>query len=133
MDERKQLMKLLMTRAMATIPLIHKVQNEYQSTERLYKRGMVTEDVYNTLKLIKDFVNEEYQHVTEEGEELAEGFGQTIWQQANRYRSMLDQRQREMEGSKWADDDDDEDEGAAAAAEAKKKKQQQQQQQQQRC
>lgn len=106
-DQSKLLKKLLMNRAMATIPLIHKVQNEYQSTERLYKRGMVTEEAYNFLKMLKEYVNDEYGRVMEEAESMQEDWGKAIWMQANKFRGMLDMRERELENKKWADEDGD--------------------------
>lgn len=58
-EDVKQLSKLLMHRAVATIPLYHKVHSEFGSTERLYKKGMLTEEVYNRLKRLNDYVNSE--------------------------------------------------------------------------
>jgi len=45
-NQFEELKKLLMRRAIKTIPIIIALQNEGQSIERLYKRGMLTDHMH---------------------------------------------------------------------------------------
>jgi len=42
----ENLRKLLIRRAIASIPIVLSLQNEGNSIERLYKRGMLTDDMH---------------------------------------------------------------------------------------
>ena len=44
--EQEELKKLLMRRAIKTIPTLLSLQSEGSSIERLYKRGMLTDDMH---------------------------------------------------------------------------------------
>jgi hypothetical protein len=72
----------LTKRALKAIPLILSLQNEGQSIDRLYKKGMLTDDMHFRVKELKAFVDQEYQDVQAEANELMEGWGEHVWQQA---------------------------------------------------
>jgi hypothetical protein len=80
-----ELKKLLMRRAIQAIPILLNLQNEGNSIERLYKRGMLTDDMHFKVKELKSFVDREFQDVQVEAEDLVEGWGQNIWPQAMQF------------------------------------------------
>jgi hypothetical protein len=80
-----ELKKLLMKRAMKTIPIVLSLQNEGSSIERLYKKGMLTDDMHFKVKELKSFVDVEFQEIQSEAEELMEGWGNAIWPQAMQF------------------------------------------------
>lgn len=82
------LKKLLMKRAIKTIPILLSLQNEGSSIERLYKRGMLTDDMHFKVKEIKSFVDQEFQDIQLEADELGPGWGSTIWQQAMQFHQV---------------------------------------------
>ena len=82
------LKKLLMRRAIKTIPILLSLQNEGSSIERLYKRGMLTDDMHFKVKEIKAFVDQEFQDIQLEAEELSDGWGASIWQQAMQFHQV---------------------------------------------
>ena len=82
------LKKLLMKRAIKTIPILLSLQNEGSSIERLYKKGMLTDDMHFKVKELKAFVDQEFQDVQFEADELLEGWGQNIWPQAMQFHQV---------------------------------------------
>jgi len=87
-SELDELKKLLMKRAINTIPILLKLQNEGSSIERLYKRGMLTDDMHFQVKELKAFVDQEFQDVQFEADELVEGWSQAIWPQAMQFHQV---------------------------------------------
>jgi len=83
-----ELKKLLMRRAIQAIPILLNLQNEGNSIERLYKRGMLTDDMHFKVKELKAFVDQEFQDVQVEAEDLVEGWGQNIWPQAMQFHQV---------------------------------------------
>lgn len=83
-----ELKKLLMRRAIQTIPILLSLQNEGSSIERLYKRGMLTDDMHFKVKELKAFVDQEFQDVQFEADDLVEGWGQHIWPQAMQFHQV---------------------------------------------
>lgn len=102
-EDLKKLQQLLMKRAIATIPLYYKVHTEYGSTERLYKKGMLTEEVYNQVKALQEFINSEIKTVMEEAEEMLPGWGKAIWPKANEMQMQLEKLKKEREGKQDED------------------------------
>eukprot|EP01038_Epipyxis_sp_PR26KG_P011888 gene11888-15906_t len=88
----EKMRKLLMRRALHTIPLLLQLQNEGHSIERLYKKGMLTDDMHFQLKEMKAFVDQEFQDVQFEADELVEGWGQQIWREAMRYHQLVEKQ-----------------------------------------
>jgi hypothetical protein len=84
----EELKKLLMRRALKVIPMLIQYQNEGQSIERLYKRGMLTDDMHYKVKELKDFFDQVFQVVKSEADELADVWGQYIWEQANYFNQV---------------------------------------------
>lgn len=84
----EELRKLLMKRALKTIPILLSLQNEGSSIERLYKRGMLTDDMHFKVKEIKAFVDQEFQDIQLEADELLDGWGPAIWQQAMQFHQV---------------------------------------------
>ena len=108
-----EMKKLLMARAMAAIPKILSLQNEGNSIERLYRKGLLTDDMHlnvlfvtwhyfilfilfhllcnssNTqvwVKELKAFVEHEIAEVQQEAAEVfEEGFSAHIWPQAMKF------------------------------------------------
>ena len=68
----EELRKLLMRRAIKAIPIVVSLQNEGNSIERLYKRGMLTDDMHFKVKDLKAFVDQEFQDVQYEADDLLE-------------------------------------------------------------
>lgn len=93
--EFDELKKLLMKRAFRTIPLLMSLQNEGQSIERLYKKGILTDDMHNRVKDLKTFVDQEYQDVQIEADDLIEGWKDQIWPEAMRYHVLVKQQAEE--------------------------------------
>lgn len=83
-----ELKKLLMKRAIKTIPILLSLQNEGSSIERLYKRGMLTDDMHFKVKELKAFVDKEFQEIQFEADDLVEGWGQHIWPQAMQFHQV---------------------------------------------
>ena len=83
-----ELKKLLMRRAIQAIPILLNLQSEGNSIERLYKRGMLTDDMHFKVKELKSFVDQEFQDVQVEAEDLVEGWGQNIWPQAMQFHQV---------------------------------------------
>ena len=71
-----------MKRAYFNIPILLQLQNEGNSIERLYKRGVLTDDMHYKVKELKVFFDLEFQEVRNEADELLEGWSEHIWQEA---------------------------------------------------
>jgi hypothetical protein len=93
-----------MKRAIKTIPIVLSLQNEGSSIERLYKKGMLTDDMHFKVKEIKNFVDVEFQEIQNEAEELLEGWGQMVWPQAMQFYQMV---QNQAEGKPATESHDD--------------------------
>lgn len=89
MADLDELKKLLMRRAIQTIPILLSHQNEGSSIDRLYKRGMLTDDMHFKVKELKAFVDKEFQDIQFEADDLLEGWGQHIWPQAMQFHQVL--------------------------------------------
>ena len=74
---------------MKAIPLVLRLQNEGNAIERLYKKGMLTDDMHFLLKQLKSFVEQEFEEVRAEAEEYLEGWSQVIWPQAMQFYQMV--------------------------------------------
>jgi hypothetical protein len=96
-NDFEELKKLLMRRAVNTIPIILSLQNDGNSIERLYKKGMLTDDMHFRVAEIKTFVDAEYQDVQAEADQFKEGWGQDIWPQAMQFFQM---RMKQLEEQK---------------------------------
>lgn len=77
-----------MRRAIRAIPILLSLQNEGNSIERLYKRGMLTDDMHFKVKNLKAFVDQEFQDVQFEADDLVEGWSQHIWPQAMQFHTV---------------------------------------------
>jgi hypothetical protein len=84
-SELEELKKLLMRRAMQNIPLLLNLQKEGNSIERLYKRGMLTDDMHFKVKELQSFVDKEFHDVQVEADDLVAGWGSSIWPQAMQF------------------------------------------------
>lgn len=93
-EDFEELKKILMHRAMNTIPFILSLQNDGQAIESLYKKGILTDEMHDKVNDVKAFCDAEYGSVMNEAEELKEGWGQEIWPQAMHFHQM---RMKEME------------------------------------
>ena len=65
-----KLKKLLMRRASAAIPL----RSEGSSIERLYKKGLLTDEIKDSVKDLKTFIDKDFEEVQGEADELSEGW-----------------------------------------------------------
>lgn len=74
-----------MQRAMNSVPIVLSLQSDGTSIERLYKKGMLTDDMYFRVNQVKEFWEEEYADVMNEADEFKEGLGQEIWPAAVKY------------------------------------------------
>mmetsp|Transcript_4951 Transcript_4951/g.7558 ORF Transcript_4951/g.7558 Transcript_4951/m.7558 type:complete len:237 (+) Transcript_4951:78-788(+) len=96
-NRTEELKKLLMRRAMFTIPMVLSLQNSGTSVQRLYNQGMLTDDIYEGVKETKAFVDAEFPEVQMEADELHEGWGAHIWPEAMRFHQMLQQHTEEKQ------------------------------------
>lgn len=94
-EDVDKLKKLLMKRALKTIPYVVQLQSEGSSIERLYKKGMLTDNMHFKMKELKSFVDEEFQEIQAEAEHLLPGWGQVIWPQAMQFHHMI---QKQLDG-----------------------------------
>lgn len=84
-NDLDKLKKLLMRRALENIPNLISLQNEGNAIDRLYKRGMLTDDVHFRIQGMKTFFDDEFQQVQQDADELVPGWAQSIWPQAMQY------------------------------------------------
>lgn len=84
----EELKKLLIRRALKTIPILLSLQNDGASVERLYKRGMLTDDVHFKMLGLKNYLDQEFQEVRDEAEEFIKGWGGQIWPQAMQFHQV---------------------------------------------
>lgn len=77
-----------MRRAIQTIPILLSLQTEGTSIERLYKKGILTDDMHFRVKELKAFVDQEFQDIQFEADDLVPGWGQSIWQQAMQFHQV---------------------------------------------
>ena len=84
------------------IPLVLSLQNEGNAIERLYKKGMLTDDMHFRVKELKAFVEQEFQDVQQEAEEFLEGWSAHIWPQAMQFHNLLTKHADEEERTRPA-------------------------------
>ena len=77
-----------MRRAMYAIPVVLALQNSMNSVQRLYNKGMLTDDVYDNVKEMKAFCDHEWPDIQIEAEELHEGWGAHVWNEAMRFHQV---------------------------------------------
>jgi hypothetical protein len=118
--QRDMLKKLLMKRAIQTIPIIMLLQNEGSSIDRLYKKGMLTDDMHFKAKELRTFVDQEVQDVQFEADELAEGWGQVVWQQAMQFHRTI-QKQAESKAEEIRSVEDEKKKAEAARRKEKER------------
>ena len=95
-DDKLQLKKLLMLRALKTVPIIFSYEKEAASIDRLYKKGMLTDDLHNQTQELKVYIDKEVEDVRDEAESLVAGWSQSIWSQAVQFHNMI---QKQAQGS----------------------------------
>jgi LPXTG-motif cell wall-anchored protein len=120
-EDLLKLKKMLMLRSLKTIPLLYELQNGGPSVDRLYKKGLLKDEMHNRFKELKAFIDAEFVEVQKEADTLAEGWGQIVWPQANQYYGIQKQKNGEAE-----EPEDDEGESiikslSASAGPSKKK------------
>lgn len=86
--QKDKLKQLLVKRSIKTIPFLLHLQSEGNSIEKLYKKGMLTDDMHFHVTSMKEFVDTEFAEVQQEAEEIAEGWGEVIWKQAMQFYQM---------------------------------------------
>lgn len=87
----EELKKALMRRAMFTIPMILNLQQQGKSVDRLYGRGMLTDEIMDNVKNLKAFVDAEFPDVQAEADDIIHGWGPAIWQEAMQFHRMVQQ------------------------------------------
>lgn len=95
--ELDKLKKLLMKRAMKSVPIILSLEKESQSIDRLYKKGILTDDVMIQTQQIKQFVEKELKDVKDEADEFLDGWGEQIWSQAVGFYKLVEKTVQENE------------------------------------
>ena len=90
--QMEDLKKALMRRAMFTIPMIQDLQQQGKSVDRLYGRGMLTDEIMDNVKNVKAFVDAEFPDVQAEADDIHLGWGPVIWQEAMQFHRMMQQR-----------------------------------------
>jgi hypothetical protein len=81
-----------MLRALKNIPVIFAFEKEKESLDRLYKKGMLTDDMHNQQQELNAYVQKELNEVKEEAEMLSEGWSQSIWGQAVNFHKMIQEK-----------------------------------------
>ena len=122
-EDLVKLKKLLMLRSLRTIPLLHELQNGGPSVDRLYKKGLLKDEMHNRFKELKSYIDAEFGEVQKEADLLVEGWGQIVWPQANQYYQI----QMSKSGEAGTEDEDDDGESiiktlSASASPSKKAK-----------
>jgi len=56
LESKEELKKMLMRRAISAIPMILSLQNEGNAIERLYKKGMLTDDMHFRVTILKNCI-----------------------------------------------------------------------------
>jgi hypothetical protein len=84
-EQLEKLKTLLMSRAIQTIPFILLLSDEGEAIEKLYKRGMLTDNMHIEVNEMKLFVDKEYNDVRAEADNLKQKWGEYIWPQAKEY------------------------------------------------
>ena len=92
-EQLEELKKALMRRAMFTIPMILNLQQQGKSVDRLYGRGMLTDEIMDNVKNLKAFVDAEFPDVQAEADDIIHGWGPAIWQEAMQFHRMVQQHQ----------------------------------------
>lgn len=87
----EELKKALMRRAMFTIPMILNLQQQGNSVGRLYGRGMLTDEIMDNVKNLKEFVDSEFPDVQAEADDIIPGWGPVVWQEAMQFHRMVQQ------------------------------------------
>lgn len=90
-EQLEELKKALMRRAMFTIPMILNLQQQGKSVDRLYGRGMLTDEIMDNVKNLKEFVDAEFPDVQAEADDIIHGWGPAIWQEAMQFHRMVQQ------------------------------------------
>lgn len=94
----EELKKALMRRAMFTIPMILNLQQQGKSVDRLYGRGMLTDEIMANVKNLKEFVDAEFPDVQAEADDIIHGWGPAIWQEAMQFHRMVQQHNTAEQG-----------------------------------
>lgn len=94
----EELKKALMRRAMFTIPMILNLQQQGKSVDRLYGRGMLTDEIMDNVKSLKEFVDAEFPDVQAEADDIIHGWGPAIWQEAMQFHRMVQQHHSAEQG-----------------------------------
>ena len=94
----EELKKALMRRAMFTIPMILNLQQQGKSVDRLYGRGMLTDEIMANVKNLKEFVDAEFPDVQAEADDIIHGWGPAIWQEAMQFHRMVQQHHTAEQG-----------------------------------
>ena len=55
-ESKEELKKMLMRRAISAIPMILSLQNEGNAIERLYKKGMLTDDMHFRVTIFTNYI-----------------------------------------------------------------------------
>ena len=92
------LKKALMNRAIHTIPLLYELQTKGPTADRLYKKGVLTDEMHDQLKELKAYIDVEFPEVQEEANKLVSGWGESIWPQANQFYQLYKSRKTNEDG-----------------------------------
>ncbi|KAG5185397.1 hypothetical protein JKP88DRAFT_255005 [Tribonema minus] len=103
----RPLQRALFERALVNIPLVMQITHEANQASQLYKRSMISESAWRAIRKAEDTLKAEMDDVSAEADELQQGWGAEIWQQAMHVHVQSQERQAQ----------------AAAAAEAAEKEQ----------
>lgn len=90
----KELNALLMKRAIMTIALTAKVNQDYKSYQNIYKSG-INLDIWKSVEEAKNLVEKEIKIIQEEAEWIKPGWGKLVFQQANQLRTHMIMQQHE--------------------------------------
>jgi len=96
-----------MRRTFKQIPLVHELQQQGPSADKLYKKGMITDALHDRYKDMKAYFDQEFPLVQQEAEALAPGWGAQIWPQANQLYQNI-KRQEQEAGKKGVLEQEDE-------------------------
>ena len=92
------LKKLLFQRALSNIPIIINLQKEGNSVEALYRKGMITEHMYEHLGQQKAYMDQEIVQVKNEASSLHNGEETHIWPAAmQQYQLMMAKHKEQAE------------------------------------
>lgn len=96
---QKEISAILLRRAIMSLSLNMKINQDYRSYYMIYKSG-INLDIWSTVQKAKELIDKEIKVIQQEAEWLKPGWGKMIFAQANQLRNHMLVKQKKMEAEK---------------------------------